>query len=433
MNFRKKVSLLLALSCVLTVVAQTPREEIKKNPLLSASNYIAYPTPQSKLTPAPKGYKPFFIDHYGRHGSRWHIGDASYVRPLETLRAANKAGKLTDLGKDALRRLEIVTKAAAKRSGELTPLGAEQHRQIATRMFHNFPEVFAGKSKIDARSTIVIRCILSMTNETQTFKALNPQLQITTDASEADMDINNPMHAGGRLTPAIEEWEDAFKEFRNKHTNPERFTRALFNDAIYVANNVNKKEFYTQMFKVASNQQSLEENKEFDFYDLFTNDELYDMWLINNADWYANYANSPATAGKRPYTQARLLQDFLDKADNAIKTGENSAFLRFGHEVCVLPLACLMELGECGIEISNIDDIEKKWQNYTIFPMGSNIQWIFYQKKGSDDILVKALLNENEVTLPVKSDVAPYYHWSDVRSYFRNKLSKWDMRTLDFK
>ena len=108
----------------------------------------------------------------------------------------------------------------------------------------------------------------------------------------------------------------------------------------------------------------LEENKEFDFYDLFTNDELYDMWLINNADWYANYANSPATAGKRPYTQARLLQDFLDKADNAIKTGENSAFLRFGHEVCVLPLACLMELGECGIEISNIDDIEKKWQNY---------------------------------------------------------------------
>lgn len=44
----------------------------------SASQYLAYPVPARgipALTPAPKGYKPFHIEHYGRHGSRWLIGE----------------------------------------------------------------------------------------------------------------------------------------------------------------------------------------------------------------------------------------------------------------------------------------------------------------------------------------------------------------------
>ena len=92
-----------------------------------------------------------------------------------------------------------------------------------------------------------------------------------------------------------------------------------------------------------------------------------------------------------------------------------------------------MELGNAGIEINNVNDIESQWQNYKIFPMASNIQWIFFRKKGSDDILVKALLNEKEMTLPVKSDVAPYYHWSDLEAYYKAKLAKWDQKTLEFK
>ncbi len=37
---------------------------------------------------------------------------------------------------------------------------------------------------------------------------------------------------------------------------------------------------------------------------------------------------------------------------------------------------------------------------------------------GSDDILVKFLLNENETSIPVKTVVAPYYHWQDVKRYW---------------
>jgi hypothetical protein len=50
--------------------------------------------------------------------------------------------------------------------------------------------------------------------------------------------------------------------------------------------------------------------------------------------------------------------------------------------------------------------------------MAGNIQLVFYRKDGSDDILVKFLLNENETSIPVKTDCAPYYHWSDVKRYW---------------
>ena len=52
--------------------------------------------------------------------------------------------------------------------------------------------------------------------------------------------------------------------------------------------------------------------------------------------------------------------------------------------------------------------------------MCGNIQLVFYRKKASEDILVKPLLNEREVTLPIPTDVAPYYHWKDLRKYWKN-------------
>ena len=40
-------------------------------------------------------------------------------------------------------------------------------------------------------------------------------------------------------------------------------------------------------------------------------------------------------------------------------------------------------------------------------------------------LLVKALLNEVEVSLPAKTDTYPYYKWSDLAEYYRNKLKNY--------
>lgn len=58
------------------------------------------------------------------------------------------------------------------------------------------------------------------------------------------------------------------------------------------------------------------------------------------------------------------------------------------------------------------------------------MQFIFYRQltrptgTSQDDVLVKVLLNENEATLPIKTDRAPYYHWKDMRAYMERLLGK---------
>jgi hypothetical protein len=75
-----------------------------------------------------------------------------------------------------------------------------------------------------------------------------------------------------------------------------------------------------------------------------------------------------------------------------------------------------------------MEELDQHWQNYNIFPMGCNVQLVFYRpKKGkAGDILVKALLNEREVTMPVETTQYPYYKWSDLRAYYLEKLAKFE-------
>ena len=188
----RKLLLLVAVALVSVSAMAGTRDEFARDYRLSANNYRAYPDRDlPALTPAPQGYSPVFINHYARHGSRWLINESDYSYPVEVLSVAEREGKLTRRGSELLAVFRRMLDGSKGRLGELTSLGAEQHRGIARRMMANFPEVFAGDARVTARSTVVIRCILSMQNEVNELQSLNPLLRVTTDASEADMRFMN--------------------------------------------------------------------------------------------------------------------------------------------------------------------------------------------------------------------------------------------------
>lgn len=336
------------------------------------------------------------------------------------LREAEQNGVLTDEGKKILCTLDSVSRMAKNRYGELTPLGARQHRGIAERMYRNFPEVFKGEAKVDARSTVVIRCILSMAAECLKLQSLNPKLQFKNDASYADMYYMNNDDPHVKTLRKADEVVAAKAAIRKEHVHPERLMAVLFNNADYVKWKVDAGRLMTQLFDVAANMQSLDTNLE--LYSLFTKDECYDLWQISNKNWYISYGPSPLTKSEIPYMESNLLENILNTADTCIVKKENSVTLRFGHESCLLPLVCLLELGDCGYQTTDLSKLDATWRNYNIFPMASNVQFVFFRKKASDDILVKVLLNEHEMELPIESELAPYYHWKDVEAYYRNKL-----------
>ena len=424
----------LSLLCCGSVTAQTAQEEIKANRYLSGSNYLDYDRQLSTtpLTAAPKDYEPFYMSHYGRHGSRWLIGEGDYTNPLNTMRDADAAGKLTPEGKAVLQKLEAFYPTTIKRLGELTTVGERQHHGIGSRMAKNFPEIFKAKNvPIDARSTVVIRCILSMEAECEELAAANPTARIHNDVSESfQYDLNQPWE--GEVRKKGRSGSKLRNEYNKKLTNPERLMKVLFNDQRYVYEEIRAGSLMRQLFEVAANMQS--HDTDIELYSLFTDEEVYNQWKQRNIGWYLDYGAAPQTGSVMPFSQLNLLKNIIETTDTIVPLNSPltaktpQATLRFGHEVCVMPLACLLELGQCGAKVENLDTLDNVWRNYRIFPMACNVQLIFYRpKKGKEgDILVKALLNEREVTMPGQPVTGPYYRWADIRQYYLDKIRKFE-------
>ena len=445
----KRLTLMMMLAAqMMTMAAQTAREEIQANKYLAGSNYLDYDRQMTTkaLTPAPKGYTPFYMSHYGRHGSRWLISKDAYTSVVEPMQKAKAQGKLTTKGEEVLLQLESFVRlpvpnfpalggkyeGAQLRLGDLSTVGERQHHGIAKRMAQNFPEIFKAKDvAIDARSTVVVRCILSMVAECEELMAANPTARIHNDASEALQYYMNAPRTG--LIRAMREKSRDTKRQFGALIKPDRLMRVLFNDQQWVNDSVKATDLMSQLFEITTNMQSHDVN--IDLYPLFTMDELYDQWRTRNIRWYIDYGPAPQTGGVMPFSQKNLLRNIIETADTVTQT---QATLRFGHEVCVMPLACLLELDQCGVAVNDLNELDKYWRNYKIYPMGCNIQLIFYrpEKTGSSrlspanskDILVKALLNERECTLPIPTTQYPYYNWSELRQYYLNKLDAFDAR-----
>ena len=411
----------------ITTIAQSVQEDLKRDIRYSASNQMAYPTPTQALTPAPEGYKPFYISHYGRHGSRYLINPKDYSYPHEVLKSADSAGVLTPLGKNVLKRYEIIMQEADNRYGELTPLGAEQHRQIARRMYERFPEVFEGNVWVDAKSTVVIRCILSMTNELTELTRLNPKLRIRHDASMHDMYYMNFNDKELLKKKWNKESNDVYEKYFKEMVNYDYAFCQLFTDTSFVWRKADARKFYEKLFHTANNLQNLEARKKVTLYDLFTDEDIYNNWRVANMWWYLGYGFSQLNGGKQPYVQRNLLRKIIEEADSCIVLQNPGATLRFGHETMVMPLTVLMGLNGYDLVTDDYAHLDQKgWVNYRIFPMGANIQLVFYRRNtGNKDVLVKVLLNENEATLPIKSNTAPYYKWSEVRDYYIKKIESY--------
>ena len=429
----------MAIGCAMAVQAQkapvfetSAKEEIMANRFLAGSNYLDYDRqlPTKALTPTPKGYEPYYMSHYGRHGSRWLISDGNYSRPIATLETAKEMGKLTAKGEEVLETLKAIYKTSTKRLGDLTTVGERQHHGIGKRMTQNFPEIFKKKDvMIDARSTVVTRCILSMIAECEELAAANPTARIHNDVSESLQYYLNQPWEGIVKEMGHNTGDKEDRDYSIKWTHPERLMKVLFNDQEFVYNNISAGALMRQLFHVACNMQS--HDTDLELFSLFTDEEIYDQWRQKNIGWYLDYGPSPVSGGKMPFSQLNLLKNIIETADTVTKT---QATLRFGHEVCVMPLACLLELDNCGMAVDNLDELDKYWRNYRIFPMGCNIQLIFYRPlpfkpKGKGKglpkpgpVLVKALLNEREAYLPIETNQWPYYSWQDLREYYLKKI-----------
>lgn len=105
--------------------------------------YYAYPITDDAGTDAsevkaPAGFSPYYISHYGRHGSRWMSRDERYLW-IEKQFADD--GNLTPLGLQIKSIVKRICENAKGNGGKLTRLGELQHQAIARRMYAHYPQI----------------------------------------------------------------------------------------------------------------------------------------------------------------------------------------------------------------------------------------------------------------------------------------------------
>lgn len=409
---------LLWLEMATLVFSQTARDEIIQNPALAAGKYYAYEAPVSdKVSKAPAGYEPFYISAFARHGSRYLTDEEKYAEPVSVLRKADREGYLTTDGKKALQVMERLWKEAENRYGELTAKGAAQHQGLVERMYKHYPQVFVKGAHVDARSTYKTRAFLSMAAACVRLAQLNSGLLITQDASAHDayyIKYKNKTFEQQHLAQS----DSVYRIADSVYVHPARLMKQLFTRNVSAEElGVSPVVLMGELFELDGISQSSYGQEGLSF--LFTDDERYDMWQRNNFEWYYEKGASPLSDCCMYHLERNLLENFILTADTAIASPYRCVTLRYGHDTNLAPLAALMGMNRLQTETTDWQQIADTYRTYRIIPMCGNIQLIFYRRKGSPDILVKPLLNEREVTLPVETDCAPFYHWADVRAYWQ--------------
>ena len=409
-----------------TLQSQTVIDLIREKPSYASCNYDIYPDSITKpLTPSPAGKRPFYISHYGRHGSRYISNRSGYDTPYLMMLHADSVDDLTPIGKRVLHEIQIIMADTENRWGELTSYGKEQQRKIARRMTKNFPEVLCPGARVKAISTVVPRCIESMGTAVMELLQAQPTLQVTMEASKRTMWYMNHQDnklRKGYMTPEARKAYDAYIASRMGNS---RLMAEIFKNPDIVKEIVDEEDFNYYLMKMGLFQANTHLWLNTYLQNLFETEELYRMWQVDNALWYIQHGACKLNGGLQPTSQRYLLRQLIADADSCLQLEKPGAQLRFGHETVLLPLVCLIGINGYDLSTDNLDELEARgWWCSSIFPMACNVQFIFYRSSPKDkDVLLKVLLNEQEATLPIATDCAPYYHWAEFRRYCMDKLS----------
>ena len=411
-------SVAFALLPLLSWGQQVPAlEQLKADPRKSYGTDYPYLLETPTLTKAPKGYKPFYISHYARHGSRYYWSSSLYKEIDTLLTVAHNKQLLTATGEAFRTKFMAAKQELMTGVTELTDLGWQQHQGIARIMYNNFPEVFEKGGNVLAISSLVGRCVISMSAFCQELVQCNPKLEIREQSSRFTLDGvvptdgQNPVKHNypKDLKPRYEQHRDLFKGInvlrdnivKRMFVSTEGLPGRMHHN---VSNLIN---LYTSLPSI--NHEGMMEG-------ILTDEEYAAEWESDNLGVFSWVYSSQ-------YQMIPILQDILKKASAVIDgTSDRVADLRFGHDTCIGPLTVLMGINGADRDPEDPNEIKNCYQSWETCK-ASNIQLIFYRNNQAD-VLVKCLMNGREATLPVPTAIYPYYKWSDFVQFYTERCNQ---------
>lgn len=382
------------------------------------------------LTPAPRGYKPVYISHYGRHGARKHESDADFTLVWNLFHSAASRDLLTERGKQFLAIYDELYPQLYQHGGDLTEAGVAQQRVIAHNMMRNFRRVLRRGAKIDAISSTVPRCILTMSTFCEQLKLENPSLEISQQASNSTMYYANPFTEFNKDVQPTDAgfnnksawWQDGFKEFRDRTLSPEKVFGPLITDLSILEEFGNPAKLEFAFYEAA---QSLQDCPQIgcSLWEFFPYDELCKAYEVANVIFFLT--KGPDTLFQKGRQWAFVwptVQNVIDQADADLSSGEYAARLRFGHDIIPMAMFVLLDVDGYNRAVSDLTEVKDVFHSYD-YPMSLNVQFIFYRNKAGDT-LVHVMYNERDLTFNIPDCGTPhYYRWEDFRAYALERIA----------
>lgn len=442
--------LTLFIICALPLGAGAQRlcvEQVSGDKLLATGNYLdVFHLEAPAHTKAPRGFKPVYLSTYTRHGARLFSRETMYGNAYLLLTRAAADSMLTPTGEEFLRRYEEFYPLVKGRSYDLTTIGQEQHRRHAHRLVKEYRRLFRGRVHIDARSTQTPRTILSMTACTEELKGINPKLTITTSASPIDMGVLNPTSSynpralerdwDASLELPDAPYQEEYRRMWEEKGDPEEFFGRLFKDWRYVETVYPDGYTAQKMFYYVLADSQCATGGEGPFMEFATPEEMFAMWECENYRM-CNIAGLTECFGGRPWALSEvLLRDVLAYAESDM-AGRSVAGpypdparvrMRFGHDFKISTLMTLMDVEGWNRTARTSDEVKEIF-NFSDLPMAASIEWAFYRNR-KGEVLVKVVLNDREIKLPIDSYCGPYYRLEDFRAHCKARLTEAD-RILD--
>lgn len=424
---KKLVLSILSVICFVGVIfAQSTAEIIKQDPNKAACSFYVYDYKNvSEVTPAPQGYKPFYISQFARHGARYCTSE--YGRLFEWFSKAEQAGVLTPEGMKFYARYKSFYHKVKNCSGNLTGVGRAQHRAIAEHMYQRFPEVFAGPTHVEAVSTESPRVIMSMWSCLSQLVAFDTDLDINADASAKYASwlqpslSSNPYYMKGSFT-ASDKAKKEVSDYYMKEVPCDEIAKKFFTsaDVLETVLKITPERFIGSLHGVVTGAQCLDEDQNY-FDGWFTEEQLYQMWKGQSAHYFLDVANYVGSGHSVLDYSHFTLEQIIESAEADMASGKTQLRLRFGHDSGIAPLISVLNLNGYGEATSSFEEGLQVFPSYCV-PMGASVQLVFF-KNDANDVIVKVLLNEKEATLPFDAVSKSYYRWSDFKAYYLPRIS----------
>lgn len=385
-----------------------------------------YPDCEQPITRPPRGYKPCYISHLGRHGSRLQGSETMYRRPLSWLEKADSAGVLTAEGREVLVAVRRLAADAEGRYGELTPVGEREQRHIAERMYRHYPEIFRpGRGEapfVDVQSSPRMRSTLSGVFAAERLKELNPGLRVTRSAAPANWDRIFDLRESGKLGRELKAkgWNTEDR-MHGVPVDSRRIAARLFTDAGAFLPGKDRWMILHDLYHLAVDTRA-SGFPDIDLFRYMEKADVFPIWERENARFYLRQCNSLPYGDRILRDGHNVLQRIIDEADAALAAGARGAHLRFGHDQNVATLGALIALEGCDARVGTYPEIRDAFHTWEIVPMACNIQLVFFRRRASDPVLVKILLNEREVRTSLLPGDGPFYRWEDLRAAFGEAL-----------